>query len=159
PLDFETSDHGEYVRTSYRYRANATPTARVLAMKSIQVTVQRTTRFDPLRLTDDISWIDDQTGEHGSLEMTITSFFVPESATTSHVYWFAAMKNPRPWVRPFLPFLRLGYRSLLRLTTVQDESFLRACAEIPFEMKGMRLGRLDRPVAMNLNALRRTPYQ
>jgi len=157
PTEFTTQVDDERVTTTYQYRA-ARAAARWSPLRATRLVVERVTRFDPLRLTDTVSWVDDATGTPSSIVTRITSFFVPETLDRTRVTWFAALRARSAGAALAAPLLRRAYAPLLRLTTRQDEAFLAACAHIPFETAGMRLDRFDGPITANLKALRRTVY-
>lgn len=159
PQEFQTVVGPDQVRTTYRYRADAVQGARLFAWRSIRMDVDRVTRFDPLRLSDTVTWHDERTGHELPLSTRIVSFFVPETRERTRVSWFASMACSSWLLRLLGPGLRRGFRPLLRLTTIQDERFLRACAHIPYEMDGMRLDRFDGPISANLRALQHSGYR
>lgn len=159
PQELRTEVSPHEVKTTYRYRTDASPNARVLAWRNIRMDVERVTRFDPLRLTDTVTWHDERAGTQLPLSTRIVSFFVPETRERTRVSWFASMACSSWLLRTLGPVLRQGFAPLLRLTTLQDERFLRACAHIPYEMDGMRLDRFDGPISANLRALQHTCYR
>ena len=159
PTDFTTHVGDDQVTTTYHYRAAAAPGGRWAPLRSTRLVVERVSRFDPLRLTDTVSWVDDATGVPSSMVTRIVSVFVPETLERTRVTWFAAMRSRGLGAALVAPLLRRAYAPLLRLTTRQDEAFLSACAHIPYETAGMRLDRFDGPITANLKVLRRSVYR
>lgn len=155
-IDFKTRVSDDEVVTSYRYGAGASAPP---WLAGTDVVVERVSRFDPLRITDTITWENTRRGTQSPLVIRIVSFFVPQTLQSTRVMWFASMQGRNPLVERLLPLIRHAVNPLLSLTTRQDQRFLNACGAIPFETTGMRLDRLDGPVVANLKALARSDYQ
>ena len=156
PSDFKTRVADDEVVTSYRYSADSSAPSWLVGTN---VLVERVSRFDPLRITDTITWENERRKSRSPLVVRITSFFVPETLHRTRVMWFASIHGRNPLVERMLPLIQRAVTPLLSLTTRQDQRFLNACGPIPFETTGMRLDRLDGPVVANLKALARSDYK
>jgi phenylpropionate dioxygenase-like ring-hydroxylating dioxygenase large terminal subunit len=112
-----------------------------------------TTRFDPVRTVYDIFWTS-RTGRLRPVETRGAIFFVPETAATTRLHVFTWVRARSPLVRPLLPVIRRAALLLGRAEIDDDRRFVPIVADTPFEMKGMRLGRFDKPLIHNHKLLK-----
>ena len=112
------------------------------------------TRFDPVRTIYDIFWTS-RRGKRRTLDVRGVVFFIPETEMTTRFHVFTWVRLRVPMLRPLMPMLR---RSALWLGWAEindDRKFVSTLAETPFELKGMRLGKFDKPIVHNHKLLRK----
>jgi phenylpropionate dioxygenase-like ring-hydroxylating dioxygenase large terminal subunit len=114
-------------------------------------------RFNPLRLTVTFSWMRSATGEHGPVMSRAVIYVVPETdaRTRLHGFTFLKMRGINPMWRPVGRVVERGfYNGILK----QDTAITRVSASVPFETRGMRLGRHDRALPLVLKLLKKHCY-
>ncbi len=149
-LEFESENFDD--RTEVYYRAPQRPslwTPALLIKKGDIFHNQWVTRFDPVRTVYTLHWRDPKTSARRPVMSRFAIYFVPETAKTTwlHVFAFAKVLDPRlrflmPVIRRLVPFI--GWNEVN-----DDARFIPNVADTPFEMKGMRLGKFDKPLLHN----------
>jgi phenylpropionate dioxygenase-like ring-hydroxylating dioxygenase large terminal subunit len=113
------------------------------------------TRFDPLCAIFDMHWTDSSGTKNRPWIFRSPIYMVPEgqSATRMHVFSFAKIESKRlAWLLPVVtPLLRRNGRREIQA----DANFMHHIADTPDEMRGMCLGRFDKPLLHNQKLLRR----
>ena len=149
-ISYEAENFDDRSEVRYRGPQRSSPIIRLLLVKPGDVFHnQWVTRFDPLRALFSFSWADRQTGALRPLKLKTMIYITPETASTTrfHVFLFANLEAPR--LRFLMPIVKraavwMGWHE------VQDDArFARYLADTPVEMKGMRLGKFDKPVIHN----------
>jgi phenylpropionate dioxygenase-like ring-hydroxylating dioxygenase large terminal subunit len=113
------------------------------------------TRFDPVHAVFTFHWFDPAGGAERPLVVRTGVFMVPESArsTMFHILIFVRIGSAAyRLIRP------LVHRSLVvvgRRDVACDARWVAEMADVPLEIKGMRLGRFDKPVIRNRKLLER----
>ncbi len=107
------------------------------------------TRFDPVHTIYRTHWRDPHTDAKRPPRIMSPIYFVPETATTTwlHTFVFASLDTAlgAPLERAFAPLARL-----LALLEVRDDArFIPTVQHTPFDLKGMRLGKFDKPIVHN----------
>jgi phenylpropionate dioxygenase-like ring-hydroxylating dioxygenase large terminal subunit len=158
-IAFEARNHDDRTEVVYRARQRDSLLARVLLLRPGDVfNNEWVTRFDPVRTVYEIYWTDPHTRARRPIVTRSAIFFVPETATTTrfHVFVWARMLDPRyAWLMPVLKRAALG----LGWAEVEDDRrFIPTVADTPLSMKGMRLGRFDKPLVHNHRLLARIYY-
>ena len=115
------------------------------------------TRFDPLRALFSFRWEDPRTGRERPLKLKTMIFMTPETEKTTRFHVFLFLRLDAPRLRFLLPVARLAALKMGRHEVRDDADFARHLADTPYDMKGMRLDRFDKPVIHN-NKLLRTIY-
>ncbi len=112
------------------------------------------TFFDPVRTLYSIYWTDPVSGDRrpGSLHAAI--FMVPETARTTRfqILLFTRHTGLLGWAAPLLKPLTKG---LVWLEMRDDAKFVPLVADTPDDLRGMRLGKFDKPIIHNRKLLRR----
>jgi nitrite reductase/ring-hydroxylating ferredoxin subunit len=154
-IDYEA--HNFEDRTEVRYRAPQRPSVflpLVLLRNGDFFNNRWVTRFDPVRSDYTITW----TSASGALRPFVNRaviFFVPETARTTrlHIFSFVRVENPR--LRPLLALVR-QFGLLLTWYEIRDDArFIPLVADTPYLMKGMRLGKYDKPLIHQRKLLER----
>jgi hypothetical protein len=84
----------------------------------------------------------------------IPIFFVPETETTCTLHTFVFARLDEPKFRPLLPVIRRIAMLVAYNEVMDDARFVPNVASTPFEMKGMRLGKYDKPHVHNHRLLK-----
>ena len=112
------------------------------------------TRFDPVHTVYTIHWRDPSSGTVRPPSIKSPVFFVPETDGTTWLHafvWARFRSRGERFVEPlFGPLARL----LAMLEFKDDARFIRTVKDTPFDLKGMRLGKLDKPLVHNHKLLR-----
>jgi phenylpropionate dioxygenase-like ring-hydroxylating dioxygenase large terminal subunit len=112
------------------------------------------TRFDPLRALFSFKWEDRNTGKLRPLNLKIMVFMTPETAKTTRFHVFLFLKLDAPRLRFLMPVARKAAMLMGWYEVHDDAEFARHLADTPYDMKGMRLDRYDKPVIHNNKLLR-----
>ena len=154
-LEFEADNFDD--RTEVRYTApqRASVLARLLLLKPGDIFHNDwVSRFDPVRTDYVISWTS-PAGELRPLIYRAVIFFVPETAKTTRLHVMTFLKLSDPRYRPLLPIVRRAALALGWLEVRDDALFVPHVADTPFDLKGMRLGKFDKPLIHNHKLLRK----
>jgi phenylpropionate dioxygenase-like ring-hydroxylating dioxygenase large terminal subunit len=111
------------------------------------------THFDPVRIDYVLSWRD-RAGALRPFSPRALIFMVPETARTTRFHVFAFVKINAPRMAWMLPLVKRAALALGWLEVRDDARFIPLVADTPFDMRGMRLGRFDKPLALNRTLLR-----
>jgi phenylpropionate dioxygenase-like ring-hydroxylating dioxygenase large terminal subunit len=132
--------------------------ARSLGPKGVHIAVRAVTRFDPLRIgyTAAFSYADKESSPFVVLHGI--SYLVPETAHRTSLYGFWFVKLSLPGRRLLTPIVARAWLKVAEMMTAQDQAFLPALTHTSLDTRGMRLDKLDKPIAHNLRLLRRSPY-
>lgn len=155
-VSYEAHNHED--RTEVRYEAKQRHSALLFAAGIRSGDLFRNewaTRFDPVRTDFLLSWADASTGALRPLALRAQIFMVPETARTTlfHIALFARVHDPA-W-RPLVGVLGPVARALVWKEIDDDRRFIPVVADTPERMKGMRLGRFDKPLVHNRRLLDR----
>jgi phenylpropionate dioxygenase-like ring-hydroxylating dioxygenase large terminal subunit len=113
-----------------------------------------TTRFDPVRIIYNIFWSAPD-GTPRLVELRAPIFFVPETPSTTRLHVFTWVRLREPKLRFLWPIIRRAALRLGRGEIDDDRRFVPTVANTPFELKGMRLGRYDKPLVHNHKLIQR----
>ncbi|MFL5351389.1 Rieske 2Fe-2S domain-containing protein [Archangium sp.] len=155
--EIEYEAHNFEDRTEVRYRAPQRPSyllPLVLLRKGDVFHNHWVTRFDPVRTDYTVSWTS-STGQPRPFTTRAIIFFVPETATTTrlHAFSFGLLHAAR--LRPLLPLVRRAALALTWFEIRDDARFIPLVAHTPYSMKGMRLGKYDKPLIHHRKLLER----
>lgn len=112
------------------------------------------TRFDPVRTNYSIHWTA-PSGAPRPFHHHFAIFMVPETARTTRFHVFAFLKLVNPRFRPLMPVVRRAQRVLSWFEVRDDARFIPLVADTPYSMKGMRLGKYDKPLIHQRKLLER----
>jgi phenylpropionate dioxygenase-like ring-hydroxylating dioxygenase large terminal subunit len=107
------------------------------------------TRFSPIHSVYTIYWANPHTGEKRPLVSRYAIFFVPETETTTRIETFGFVQIRDPRYERFRPAIKkaallLGWKEIW-----DDARFVPMIASTPFELRGMRLDKFDKPIVHN----------
>lgn len=157
-VTFEAESYEDRSEVLYKGPQRPSPLIRFLLVKPGDTFHnQWVTRFDPLRHLYSFHWTDRETGDARPLRLRTMIFQLPETAETTrfHVFLFVSLKAPR--LRFLMPVIKRAAVALGRHEINDDAALVKMVAGTPYEMKGMRLDKFDKPVIHN-NKLLRTLY-
>jgi phenylpropionate dioxygenase-like ring-hydroxylating dioxygenase large terminal subunit len=112
------------------------------------------TRFDPVHAVFTIFWVEPKNGKQRPLNTRTAVFMVPEtsSSTRFHTFIFFKIAN-EVLFRHFTPIIRWALLQAGRREIAADARFIVNVAGTPLELKGMHLGKFDKPVVHNRQLL------
>ncbi len=149
-IEFEADNFDDRSEVSYRGAQRASWVIRLLLVKPGDRFHNRwVTRFDPLRALFSFSWTDAKTGAERPLKLKIMIYITPQTERTTrfHVFLFVRLDAPR--LRFMMPLVKRAAMLMGWYEVKDDMDFARHLAATPREMKGMRLGKFDKPVIHN----------
>lgn len=154
-ISYDARSFADRTEVSYAARQRETALRGLVALKKGDLFHNDwVTRFDPVRTLYSIYWTDPASGARrpGSLHAAI--FMVPETERTTRfqVLLFARFLGP---FRLVAPLLRRVAVALVWLEVRDDARFIPIVADTPLDLRGMRLGRFDKPIVHNRRLLRR----
>ncbi|MCA9658799.1 MAG: Rieske 2Fe-2S domain-containing protein [Myxococcales bacterium] len=155
-LDFAAENHDD--RTEVRYRAIQRPSqlSRFFGIRpGDHFHNEWVTRFDPVRSEYLISWTDPSGETQRPAQLLAPIFMTPQDAQSTLFVVFMLAKLDAPYLRRLRPLVHRGATALIRREIRDDAVFVPNVADTPFAMKGMRLGRFDKPLIHNHRLLER----
>lgn len=154
-IEFEARNFDDRTEVVYRGRQRKSP-VRVLigARKGDTFNNEWVTRFDPVRTIYTLYWTDPSNGRRRPMTARAAIFMVPETDRTTrfHVLITARIESRR--LRVLAPVLRKSAVLLAWAEVMDDARFIPTVADTPEDMKGMRLGKYDKPIVHNHKLLR-----
>lgn len=153
-IDYEAHNFPD--RTEVRYSApqRPSPLLRLLLIKDGDVFHNRwVTRFDPVHAQYTMEWTDPQ-GRPRPLITQTTIFMVPETATTTRFHLFIFVRLTEDRYRSLLPVIKRAVVAMGKREVRDDARLLPLLADTPLDLKGMRLGKYDKPIIHNRKLLR-----
>jgi phenylpropionate dioxygenase-like ring-hydroxylating dioxygenase large terminal subunit len=115
------------------------------------------TRFDPVRSNYTIRWTS-ASGQERPFVHHFAIFMVPETPRTTRFHVFVFLKLLDPRYRALLPVVRRAHRVLAWFEVRDDARFIPTVADTPYSLKGMRLGKYDKPIIHQRKLLERIYY-
>jgi phenylpropionate dioxygenase-like ring-hydroxylating dioxygenase large terminal subunit len=115
-------------------------------------------QFSPPHTTFMPGWGDPHTRERRAFSVRATSVLVPISAKETRLINFPFVKIHDPRLRLFLPLVKVAAYRALRSELVLDGRICEQVADVPGELKGMRLTAADGQVIHNRMLLDRIYY-
>ncbi len=114
------------------------------------------TRFDPVHAIFTFRWEDPKTGARRPIGLRTAVFMVPETERTTrfHVFIFARIEEGS-FLRHLMPVVQIVGLFLGRREVNADARLSALLADTPKSLKGMRLGKYDKPVIHNRKLLQR----
>ncbi len=154
-IHFEAHNHPDHTEVKYAARQRYSPLAHLVGLKRGDTFHNEwTTWFDPVRTLYTQRWTDPATGARRPVGLHAAIFKVPETPRTTRlqVLLFAAFEGPFALARPILARLALG---LVWSEMRDDQRFVPVVADTPLDLRGMRLGKFDKPLIHNRRLLRK----
>lgn len=148
-IEFSAENHPD--RTEVVYRAPQRPSPLLVPLRlKVGDTFHNewVTRFDPVRSDYQISWTAPE-GGHRPFGARAVIFFVPETESTTRLVTFSFLKLFDPRYAPVKWLIGKIALALGWSEVKDDQRWISAVKDTPFEMKGMRLGRFDKPLVHN----------
>ena len=155
-VEFESHNHPDHTEVHYKAPQRPTWLGRFFLKPGDIFHNSWRTYFDPARILYHIYWTDPSRQQRRDLELIVHIYFVPwdEKSTRVHALMFRK-ELPSQFLRPiFSPILNRIMCHLVRLEVEDDATFVRQLADTPFEMRGMRLGKFDKPLVHNHKLLK-----
>jgi phenylpropionate dioxygenase-like ring-hydroxylating dioxygenase large terminal subunit len=156
-VEFEAENGADFTRVRYRARQRPAPIARLVGVRSGDwFHNDWVTRFDPVSTTYEIFWTCPDTGTRRPISLRVPVYFVPIDENTTQLSTIVFARSdlgslPRP-VMALLKKLAVG---LVWNEFKDDRAFVKNVKDTPFDMKGMRLGKFDKPLIHNHKLLER----
>jgi phenylpropionate dioxygenase-like ring-hydroxylating dioxygenase large terminal subunit len=115
------------------------------------------TRFDPPRTHYQLSWTGTD-GKRCGFSAWVVIYFVPEreKQTRLHAWVFAKAENEL--LSKLMPAAKHIAKLVIWKEVFDDARFVKNVADAPYELKGMKLGRYDKPIAASRKLLDRIYY-
>lgn len=112
------------------------------------------TRFAPVHTVYEIWWTS-PSGEPRPFITRSAIFMVPETADSTRFFVYATIRLLEPRLRAVLPIVKKAALGLAWLEVDDDRRFIPTVAKTPESLRGMRLGRFDKPLVQNHKLLER----
>ena len=142
-------------RTEVHYDAPQRPTraGRVFGLRPGDVFHNDwVTRFDPVHTIYRTRWVDPKTSTVRPLRIVSPIFFVPETDKTTILHTFVFIQLGESHAR-FFPLLRHIATAIAWGEIRDDSRFVPLVRDTPASMRGMRLGKFDKPLVQNRRLL------
>jgi phenylpropionate dioxygenase-like ring-hydroxylating dioxygenase large terminal subunit len=157
-IEFSAENHEDHTEVHYRAPQRPTRLVPLLLLKQGDIFHNDwETRFDPVRTNYSIHWTS-PTGEPRPFRHHFAIFMVPETARTTRFHVFAFLRLVDPRYRALMPVVRRAQRVLAWFEVRDDARFIPTVADTPYSMKGMRLGKYDKPLIYQRKLLERIYY-
>jgi phenylpropionate dioxygenase-like ring-hydroxylating dioxygenase large terminal subunit len=158
-IEFDARNFEDRTEVLYRAPQRPSPYIRVMGLKAGDIFRNEwVSRFDPVRTLYTISWSDRKTGRPRPVTLRFMIHMNPETEKTSRFHVFVFLKTESKLFRRMMPLVRKAALTLTWYEVDDDARFIPLVADTPFETKGMRLDKFDKPVIHNLKLLRSLYY-
>lgn len=155
-IEFSAENYDDRTEVVYRAKQRVTPARHLIGIRKGDVfNNEWITRFDPVRTIYDIYWTDPDTGKTRAAITRSVIFMVPEDERRTRFHVFVNVKIMQRRYRLIAPVVRQAAVALAWWEIRDDAKFIPTVADTPFEMKGMRLGKYDKPLVHNHKLLRK----
>lgn len=145
-IEYSAENHEDRTEVHYRAPQRNSQLMRLLLLKPGDIFHNDwVTRFDPVRTGYSIRW-SAPSGEPRPFHHHFAIFMVPETPRTTRFHVFAFLKLMDPRFRPLMPVVRRAQRVLAWFEIRDDARFIPLVADTPYSLKGMRLGKYDKPI-------------
>lgn len=154
-IEFAAENFPDRSEVLYRARQRDTPFRVLIGIKKGDVfNNDWVTRFDPVRTVYTIWWSDPATREPRGATTRSAIFMVPETERTTRFHVFITTKITSRRLRLIRPIVDRAALGLAWWEILDDARFIPTVADTPEDMKGMRLGKYDKPLVHNHKLLR-----
>ncbi len=150
-VEFETKNFPDHCEVRYRapQRVNL-----VYVRRGDRFNNDWRTYYDPPRIHYHLSWTDPTGTKIRPFEMFVLIYFVPETDRTTRVQSILYVKHVG-----FFQFLRPLTKKaavwMVKQEVRDDARFMPVVADTPFEMRGMKLCKFDKPLVQNHKLLKK----
>jgi phenylpropionate dioxygenase-like ring-hydroxylating dioxygenase large terminal subunit len=154
-IQFLAENHEDRTEVHYSAPQRASRLIQLLLLKRGDVFHNDwVTRFDPVRTGYNIHWTA-PSGEPRPFRHHFAIFMVPETPRTTRFHVFAFLKLMDPRFRALMPVVRKVQPVLAWFEVRDDALFIPTVADTPYNLKGMRLGKYDKPIIHQRKLLER----
>lgn len=113
------------------------------------------TRFDPVHTVYTTEWRDPSRGTVRPLSIKSPIFFVPENDHTTWLHTFVFARITDPFLSSLFPVLRHLATAVAWGEIRDDAKFIPTVKHTPRDLRGMRLGKYDKPIVHNHRLLQK----
>jgi phenylpropionate dioxygenase-like ring-hydroxylating dioxygenase large terminal subunit len=145
-IEFSAENHEDRTEVHYSARQRDSLLIKLLLLRRGDIFHNDwVTRFDPVRTGYNIHW-KSPSGKPRPFYHHVAIFMVPETSRTTwfHVFGFVKLMEPR--LRVLMPVVRKAQPVLTWFEIRDDARFITTVADTPYSLKGMRLGKYDKPI-------------
>jgi phenylpropionate dioxygenase-like ring-hydroxylating dioxygenase large terminal subunit len=154
-IEFAAENFPDRTEVTYRGRQRSSPVRVLIGVRDGDVfNNEWETRFDPVRTIYTLYWTDPRTRARRGMTARATIFMVPETERTTMFHVFVTVRFEQRRLRLIAPIVKTAARVLAWAEVRDDRIFIPIVADTPEDMKGMRLGRFDKPLVHNHKLLR-----
>lgn len=154
-IQFSAENHEDRTEVHYSAPQRASRLIQLLLLKRGDIFHNDwVTRFDPVRTGYNIHWTA-PSGEPRPFRHHFAIFMVPETPRTTRFHVFAFLKLMDPGFRALMPVVRKVQPVLAWFEVRDDALFIPTVADTPYSLKGMRLGKYDKPIIHQRKLLER----
>lgn len=144
-VKFNSTNHPDHIETHYVAPQRS---SMILILKGDIFHNDWKTYFDAPRIEYHLHWTNSTGTKRRGLEMFALIYFVPETDTVTRVNSMLFVKYTGfRWI--MRPWIRAVSRWVVRHEIIDDANFVPLIADTPFEMRGMKLCRFDKPLVHN----------
>lgn len=113
------------------------------------------TRFDPVHTVYTTQWRDPHTDAVRPMSIKSPIYFVPETERTTWLHTFVFARLTEPLLDRMFPLLRHVATAVAWGEIRDDARFIPTVKNTPKDLRGMRLGKYDKPIIHNHKLLQR----
>lgn len=154
-VEFEAKNFDDHTEVHYRALQRSSWLTRALSLHPGDIFYNDwETFFNPVRSIYHIRWTDPARQIIRPISLYAAIYMVPETETTTrfHTFLFTRIEFGPLFLRPFLQKVGLA----ATWAEINDDArFIPTVAKTPFEMRGMRLGKFDKPLVHNHKLLQK----
>lgn len=155
-LEFEAHNFDDRTEVVYRGRQRNSPVRLLIgARRGDTFNNEWVTRFDPVRTIYTLYWTAPEDGRRRGMTAKAAIFMVPETERTTRFHVFVTARIDSFRLRLVAPIVKKSAVLLAWAEVLDDARFIPTVADTPEDMKGMRLGKYDKPLVHNHKLLRR----
>ena len=150
-VEFETQNYSDHCEVHYRapQRTNLVYVRRGDCFHN-----DWKTYFDPPRIHYHLHWTNAARTKHREFELFVLIYFVPETSKTTRVQSILYVKHRR-LPKVLRPLTHAVAAWMVKQEVRDDARFIRIVADTPFEMRGMKLCKFDKPLVQNHKLLKK----
>jgi phenylpropionate dioxygenase-like ring-hydroxylating dioxygenase large terminal subunit len=153
-VEFEAKNFDDRTEVLYRGPQRPSPWLPLLGVKKgDRFQNEWVTRFDPVHAVFTFHWFDARTGAERPLVARTAVFMVPETSTTTRFHTFIFVRIGPSLYRLIKPIVRRATMFIGRRDVACDARWIANVADTPLELRGMRLGKFDKPLIRNRKLL------
>ena len=154
-VEFEAKNFSDRTEVCYRGPQRRSPWLPLLGVRAGDwFQNEWTTRFDPVHAVFTFHWFDRKTQAERPLVTRTAVFMVPETDQSTRFHIFIFSKIQSAIYRLIKPLVHVATTFLGKTDVQNDADWIRHVADTPVDLRGMRLGKFDKPVIQNRKLLR-----